>query len=144
MSQLGEHSEKFYSNCSKWAWSACAHLSNELVVRLVGVNIINLQVQLRSTCLWQHSIVNCYLLPPGRGYSICKIAQRYCAWGFSSGSVVKNPPANAGDIRPIHGLGRFPGEGNDNLLQQSCLGNPMDRGACQTTCHGVTKESDVT
>ena len=45
--------------------------------------------------------------------------------------VVKNMPANAGDIRgvdSIPGLGIFPREGNGNPLQQSCLGNPMDRG----------------
>ena len=45
--------------------------------------------------------------------------------------VVKNLPANAGDIRHaglIPGLGRSPGEGNSNPLQYSCLENPMDRG----------------
>ena len=45
--------------------------------------------------------------------------------------VVKNPPANAGDIRDtslILGSGRFPGEGNGNILQYSCLENPMDGG----------------
>ena len=41
----------------------------------------------------------------------------------------------------ICGLGRFPGEGNGNPLQYSCLGNPMDRGAQQATVHGVTKET---
>ena len=41
----------------------------------------------------------------------------------------------------ICGLGRFPGEGNGNPLQYSCLGNPMDRGAWQATVHGVTKET---
>ena len=41
--------------------------------------------------------------------------ERY--WGFSSGSVVKNPPANAGDMGLISGWGRFAGEGNDNLFQ---------------------------
>ena len=58
--------------------------------------------------------------------------------------VVKNPPANAGDERDedlIHGWGRSPREGNGNLLQYSCLGNPMDRGARRATVHGVTKES---
>ena len=63
-------------------------------------------------------------------------------WGFQGGSVVKNPPANAGDIRDpvsIPGLGRSPGEGNGNLLQYSCLENPMDRGAWQATVHGITK-----
>ena len=62
--------------------------------------------------------------------------------GFQGGTVVKTPPANAGDTRDtgsIPGLGRSPGVGNGNLLQYSCLGNPMDRGACQATVHGVTK-----
>ena len=56
--------------------------------------------------------------------------------------VVKNPPANAGDLRDvglIPGLGRFPGEGNGNPLQYSCLENPMDRGAWQATVYGVAK-----
>ena len=43
--------------------------------------------------------------------------------------MVKNPPASAGDEGWIPGLGRSPGEENDNLLQYSCLGNPMGRGA---------------
>ena len=38
--------------------------------------------------------------------------------------MVKNPPANAGDVGLIPGLGRYPGEGNGNELQYSCLGNP--------------------
>ena len=49
--------------------------------------------------------------------------------GFSGGSVVKNLPANAGDMGSIFGLGRSPGEEIDNLLQYSCLGNPTYRGA---------------
>ena len=56
--------------------------------------------------------------------------------------VVKNPPANAGDIRDagsIPGSGRSPGGGHGNPLQYSCLGNPMDRGAWLATVHGVTK-----
>ena len=64
--------------------------------------------------------------------------------GFPGGSVVKNLPANAGDTGLIPGSGRSPGEGNGNLLQYSCLGNPMDRGAWWATFHGVTKESDTT
>ena len=51
--------------------------------------------------------------------------------GFPGGTVVKNPPARAGDARDtglILALGRFPGGGYDNLLQHSCLENPMDRG----------------
>ena len=61
---------------------------------------------------------------------------------FPGGSVVKNPPANAGDtgdMGSIPGLGRSPGRGNGNPLQYSCLGNLMDRGAWQATVHGVAK-----
>ena len=53
----------------------------------------------------------------------------------------KNPPANAGSIP---GSGRFPGEGNDNPLQYSCLENFMDRGTWRATVHGGHKESDMT
>ena len=59
--------------------------------------------------------------------------------GFPYSSAVKNPPANAGDTGWIPGLERSLGEGNGNPLQYSCLGNPMDRGACWATVHGVTK-----
>ena len=48
--------------------------------------------------------------------------------GFPDGSVVKNPPANAGDTGWIPGLKRCPGEGNSDPLQYTCLGNSMDRG----------------
>ena len=58
---------------------------------------------------------------------------------FPGGSVVKNLPANAGDAGSILDLGRSPGEGNGNPLQNSCLGNPMDRGTLGATVHGVTR-----
>ena len=64
--------------------------------------------------------------------------------GFPCGSVVKNLPANAGDLGLIPGPGRSSGEGNGNPLQYSCLRNHMDRGAWWATFHGVTKESNVT
>ena len=54
------------------------------------------------------------------------------SWASQVALVVKNLPANAGDARNkglILGLGRFPGVGNGNLLQYSCLENSMDRGA---------------
>ena len=55
--------------------------------------------------------------------------------------MVKNPSANAGLAREgsIPGLGRSPGRGNGNLLQYSCLENPMDRGAWQATVCEVAK-----
>ena len=61
--------------------------------------------------------------------------------------VVKNVPANAGDIRDaglIPGSGRSSGGGYGNLLQYSCLENPMDRGAWWATVHGVTKGQTLT
>ena len=64
--------------------------------------------------------------------------------GFPGGSAVKNLPASAGDTSSIPGLGRSPGQGNGNLLQYSCMGNPIDRGAWRATVHGITKESDTT
>ena len=48
---------------------------------------------------------------------------------FPGDSTVKSPPANAGDVSLIPGLGRSPEEGNGNPVQYSCLGNPMDREA---------------
>ena len=59
--------------------------------------------------------------------------------GFLGGSVVKNSPANAGDLGLIPGSGRSPGEGNSNPLQYSRLKNPMDRGTWQAAIHGVAK-----
>ena len=46
----------------------------------------------------------------------------------AAGSVVKNPPTNAGDVALIPAWGRSPGEGHGNPLQYSCLGESMDRG----------------
>ena len=59
--------------------------------------------------------------------------------GVPDGSVVKNPPANAGDVGSIPGSGRSAGEGDGKPLQYSCLGNPMNRGAWQATVHVVAK-----
>ena len=56
--------------------------------------------------------------------------------------LVKNPPANVRDARDvglIPGSGRSPGEGNGNPIKNSCLRNPMDRGAWWATVHEITK-----
>ena len=63
-------------------------------------------------------------------------------WASQVALVVKNPPANAGDIREaglIPGSGRSPGGGHGNPLQDSCLENPVERGAWQATVHGIAK-----
>ena len=62
--------------------------------------------------------------------------------GFPGGTVVKNPPANAGDAGDtgsIPGLGRSPEGGHGNPLQYSCLGNSMDRGAWWAAVHGIAE-----
>ena len=63
----------------------------------------------------------------------------YWSLGSPGGSDGKESACNAGDTDLIPGLGRFPGEGNDNPLQYSCLENPMDRGAKWATVHEVSK-----
>ena len=58
--------------------------------------------------------------------------------------AVKNPPANAGEVRDmglIPGLGRSFGRGNGNPLQDSCLQNPRDRGTWRATVFKVAKSS---
>ena len=62
--------------------------------------------------------------------------------GFPDGTVVRNPPARAGNTRHkglIPGSGRSPGVGNGNPLQYSCLENSMDGGVCQATVEGLAK-----
>ena len=61
--------------------------------------------------------------------------QKGLSWWLSA----KNPPANIGDVGWIPGSGRSPGEGNGNLLQNSCLRNPMERGAWRATVQGVAE-----
>ena len=63
--------------------------------------------------------------------------------GFPRGSVGKGSACSAGDPGSVPGLGRSPGEGNDNPLQYSCMENPMDRGAWRATVYRVA-ESDMT
>ena len=62
--------------------------------------------------------------------------------GVPWGSAGKEPACSVGDLGPIPGLGRSPGEGKGSPLQYSCLENPMDRGAWWAIVHGVT-ESDM-
>ena len=65
-------------------------------------------------------------------------------WDFPGGSVIKNPPANVGNVGSIPGLGKSPGEGNGNPLQYVCLGNHMERGNWWVAIHGVAKEWNMT
>ena len=81
--------------------------------------IIHWASGLRTVILWLWQILCYYFLGASLVAQMVKIS------------------CNAGDPGSIPGLGRSPGEGNGNPLQDSCLENPMDRGAWQTTVHGV-------
>ena len=58
---------------------------------------------------------------------------------FLCNPVGKASACKAGDLRPVPGSGSFPGEGNDNPLQYSCLENPVDIGTWQATVHGISR-----
>ena len=64
--------------------------------------------------------------------------------GFPGGSVVKNPPANAGDMGSNPRSRRSAGEGNDTPLHSILAWGMLDRGIWWATVHGITKESDMT
>ena len=64
-------------------------------------------------------------------------------WGFPGGSVVKNPPANAGNVGLIPGQEDPPGEENGNSLQSFCLENPMDREVWQAIVLDITTTLDT-
>ena len=81
------------------------------------------------------------LLPVDTGEHIDKLysTKVKSSWGFPGGSVVKNLPANAGDVGSTPGSGRSPGGGHGNPPQYSCLRNPMDRGAWRAAVPGVAE-----
>ena len=58
---------------------------------------------------------------------------------YDSGSDAKESTRSTGELGSVPGSGSYPGEGNGNPLQHSCLVSPMDRGAWQATVHGVAE-----
>ena len=72
-------------------------------------------------------------------FTNCAISEAYKHIGFPGGPVVKNSPANGGNMGLVPKLGRVPGEGNENPFQESCLENPMVKGAWQATVHRLSK-----
>ena len=94
--------------------------------------------------LIKNSLVNIKSRSFQQNSFMSNIIMGFGSWvlGFPGGSVVKNPPANAGDAGDMGSIpesGSFPGVESGKLLQYSCLGNPMDRGAWQAAVHRVTK-----
>ena len=83
-----------------------------------------------------------YQAPPSMGFSRQEYWSGVPLPSLQVALVVKNPPANVGDATDtdlIPESGNSRGVGNGNPLQCSCLENPMDRGACRATVHGVTQ-----
>ena len=79
----------------------------------------------------------CNVIPCKISFVLLAELRRSC---FPGGSEVKASACNVGDLGSIPELGRYPGEGNGNPLQYSCLENPMDRGPSPWGC----KELDMT
>ena len=99
----------------------------------------------------QARILGWIATPSSRGSSCSRdqtrVSHVYLLWQRSSillGSDSKDFACNAGDLGSVPGLGRSPADGNGNPLLYSCLENSMDRKACWTTIHRVTKEFDST
>ena len=101
-----------------------------------------------DTFVWTFGLLNqekihfgCFKRPPPPSPKLSlfgTVTLRY-EWGLPNVSVVKDPPANAGDLGSIPESGRSSRGGNGNPLQYSCLENPMDRGAWRATDHGVQR-----
>ena len=91
-----------------------------------------------AALLWADLLVSFFLAVFAHFVYLCHILV-ILKWGFPGGSDSKESACNGGDSGSVPGLGRFPGEGNGNSLQYSCLENSTDRGAWQTIVHGVAK-----
>ena len=128
--------------------AACLDSSADLAVVSMLPLVTSVSVTPSGGC---HTILETLGLKDGMAASWRRLP--YHPWGLMSQgscstisyllcliSVEKNLPANTADTGLIPRLKRPPGEGNDNPLQYSCLGNPTDRRAWWATVHGVTKE----
>ena len=105
------------------------HVYMYIHVCMVGSSIKQLSGNYFQVCF-----LNSHCFPPYLSISL----------GFPGGSMVKNPPAKAGDAGLIPGLGRSTGEENGNPVQYSYLGHSMSRGACRAMVHRVEKDSHTT
>ena len=91
---------------------------------------------------WSAALLDAHGSP--RAHWLRRVSRLVCGWLCAKGVLPRCPcgkesACNAGDVASAPGSGRSPGGGNGNLLQYSCLGNPMDRRAWQGTVHGVAK-----
>ena len=117
MDALKRHKEGAVSHNQKISYKCIAH----------AVPIITGVISMRAKRLTALSVFGTSILE-NAWYIRKKVLSKHL-FSFLGGSVGKESTCNAGDPGSISGLGRSPGEGNDNPLQYSCLGNPIDRGA---------------
>ena len=92
--------------------------------------------------LWYSYVDFCSFYPTETPFF--KVTNYIVNMDFLGGSDSKESACDVEDVSLIPGLGRYPGEGNGNPLQYSCLGNPTDRGAWRAFARGVSKQSDMT
>ena len=133
-------------------WEPQGDLSSQILEGHLGTNLLKMKGKRKFS--WKHSTCKATLVsrlgklePLEQPERESMLEQsRLQGWTGSQSicpaKMVKNPPANAGDVRDtgsIPGLGRSLGGGHSNPLQYSCLENPMDRGAWWATVHGVAK-----
>ena len=121
-----------------WLQSPSAMISEPKKIKSVTVSIASPSIYHEVMGLADMILVFCMLSLGSVLYMVGDLAAPLgSAQGFHDGSDGKESSCNAGDTGSIPGSRRSPGKRNDNTLQYSCLGNPLDRGAWQV--HGVTK-----
>ena len=127
-------------------FGGCGTVPYRLIGRLEQLNLVVSSVLTLNILKGLSQTVFCGLFLLGYSSSQCTpilLPLVTKCMGIPSGSVVKNPPANAGDMGSIPKSGRSSGEGNGTPLQHSCLENPMDRGAWRAAVHGAAEELDT-
>ena len=101
------------------------------------LSIMEIYIALRKRCFPQKAVGHVFSLDTYRISS--SFYHPHYNQGFPGDSDGKESVCNAGDLGLIPGSGRSPGERNDNLIQYSCLENPMGGGAWWATVHGFAK-----
>ena len=101
-------------------------------------------LSLLSYCFFGHDLPHSFKAGESNCWNAFSLFGAYLPFGFPKWLSSEESTCRARDLDLIPGLGRFPGEGNSNPHQYSCLGNPMDRGVWRTIVCGVAEELAMT